>query len=445
MKFLSRVVWSEGMYLGPQQFQAQNRYFEESLHFTSDSLNFRPYGLTGCALDADALGNGTVSLVHARGLFPDGLTFHMPEGDPLPPPRPIGDLFPPTHDSLTIRLAIPVRRPSGVNCLVNGGSVDSRYRAEVRNFIDESTGLDERPVQVGLKRFRLVLDTEPQDGLESLAIARVIRDGAGHYVYDPSFIPPCLQVSASPRLLLLLRQLLEILEEKSSTLSGGATAKANEYSPRDLAAFWLLHSVNSACAVLRHLWTSKRGHPEEVFLELSRLAGALCTFSLESHPRELPLYDHDDPTTCFAALDNHIRSHLEIILPTNCLQIPLEQTANYFYEGAITDSRCLGRARWVLGIHSDAGEAEVIGRTPQLVKVCSSKFVGELVKRALAGLELTHLPLPPGAIHAKVETQYFGIARSGPFWDHIVQTKRVGVYVPGELPNPELELFVVLD
>jgi type VI secretion system protein ImpJ len=445
MKFLSRVVWSEGMYLGPQQFQAQNRYFEESLQFASNSLNYRPYGLSGCMLDADALRNGTVALVHARGLFADGLPFHMPECDPVPPARPIADLFPPTRESLTVRLAVPERRTSGINCATNGTPSDSRYLLEMRNFIDESTGADERPVQIGRKRLRLILDTEPHEGLTFLAIARVKRDGAGHYVYDPEFIPPCLEFSASERLLVVVRQLIEILEQKSATLGGGAKVKPNEYSTRDLAAFWLLHSVNSAIAVLRHLWTSKRGHPEELFLELSRLAGALCTFSLDSHPRTLPLYDHDEPGLCFAALDAHIRSHLEIILPTNCIQVRLEKTANFFYEGEITDARCLGRSRWVFSIHSDAGEAEVISRTPQLAKICSSKFVGELVKRAMAGLELTHLPMPPAAVPAKVETQYFGVNRSGPFWDSIVQTRRIGVYVPDELPNPELELFVVLE
>ena len=29
MKHLSRLVWSEGMYLGPHHFQAQSRYFED--------------------------------------------------------------------------------------------------------------------------------------------------------------------------------------------------------------------------------------------------------------------------------------------------------------------------------------------------------------------------------------------------------------------------------
>src|ERR1019366_429413 len=66
MKSLSRVVWSEGMYLGPHHFQAQNRYFEDSIEFSTASLWFRPYGFNGYELNGEALGNGTLSPVHAR-------------------------------------------------------------------------------------------------------------------------------------------------------------------------------------------------------------------------------------------------------------------------------------------------------------------------------------------------------------------------------------------
>ena len=38
MRSLTKPVWSEGMYLGPHHFQAQNRYFEDSLNFVADSL-----------------------------------------------------------------------------------------------------------------------------------------------------------------------------------------------------------------------------------------------------------------------------------------------------------------------------------------------------------------------------------------------------------------------
>ena len=61
MKLLSRVVWSEGMYLGPHHFQVQSRYFEDSIQFATSSLWFSAYGLAGVDLDANALENGTVS------------------------------------------------------------------------------------------------------------------------------------------------------------------------------------------------------------------------------------------------------------------------------------------------------------------------------------------------------------------------------------------------
>ena len=67
MKLLSRVVWSEGMYLGPHHFQVQSRYFEDSIQFATSSLWFSAYGLAGVDLDANALENGTVSLIHAMG------------------------------------------------------------------------------------------------------------------------------------------------------------------------------------------------------------------------------------------------------------------------------------------------------------------------------------------------------------------------------------------
>jgi type VI secretion system protein ImpJ len=447
MKFLSRVVWSEGMYLAPHHFQAQSRYFEDSIGFAVSALWYQPYGLLGCALDEEALRNGTLSLVQARGIFSDGMPFLMPDCDALPPARPIAGLFSPTRESLTVMLAIPRRKPQGLNCALTADRDHARYRAENRTLRDETTGSDERPVQLGRKNIQLVLDTEPAEDLVTLPIGRVMRDGAGRLVFDSDFIPPCLQISASERLMLLLQRLIEILEQKSSAL-GGAPKEARpmgDFSQRDILNFWMLHAVNSALTPLRHLWISKRSHPEELYVELSRLAGALCTFKLESHPRALPLYDHERLSECFAALDRHIRTHLDIMIGSDYLTIPLEKVKDYFYEGEIADTRCLGRSRWMFGIRASLGDAEVITKTPQLVKICSARFVSELVRRAIAGLPLTHVPVPPSAVHAKLEMQYFDINRFGPFWDNIAQTRRVGIYVPGDLPDPELELVVILE
>lgn len=449
MRLLSRVVWSEGMYLGPHHFQAQSRYFEDSIQFAAASLWYSSFGLVGVELDADALHNGTVSLVHARGILPDGLPFNMPESDPLPDPRTIADLFPPTRDAVTVMLAIPARKPNGYNCSLSENGTDARYQAETRVLHDENNGADERPVRLGRKNLRLLMDTESPGDRIALPIARVIRTGSGHYAYDSTFVPPILQISASTSLMMMVKRLIEILDEKAATVGrGNRTAAgqfATEMSTRDIASFWLLHAVNSALPPLRHQLMVKHGHPEELFIEMSRLAGALCTFALESHPRDLPLYEHLNLTDTFDKLEKHIRMHLETIVPTNCISIPLHPAGDYFYEGEVTDQRCLGRARWVFAIRSQMGEAELMGRTPQLIKICTPVFVRELVKRALPGMALTHLPIPPAAISARVETQYFGISRSGPCWDAISKGRQVGLYVPGEFPNPEVEILVVLE
>src|SRR5215813_3641279 len=115
MKYLSRVVWSEGMYLGPHHFQAQSRYFEDSIRFATSALWFEPWGLVAAQLDHEALKNGTVSIIHARGIFPDGLVFQMPESDPLPEPRSIAEAFPPVRDSLGVALSVVPRRAEGAN------------------------------------------------------------------------------------------------------------------------------------------------------------------------------------------------------------------------------------------------------------------------------------------------------------------------------------------
>jgi type VI secretion system protein ImpJ len=193
------------------------------------------------------------------------------------------------------------------------------------------------------------------------------------------------------------------------------------------------------------MFASQSAHPAELFTELLRLGGALCTFALDSHPLSLPLYHHLSLDKCFADIERHIRAHLELLAPSNCIPIPLRSVANYFYEGDVTDQRCLDRARWILAIHSAIGDAELITRTIQLMKICSAQFVPQLVRRALPGMELTHLSVPPSAVSPRVESQYFAISRTGPCWDHIVQTRRVGIYVPGEIPSPQVELLVVLE
>lgn len=446
MKSLSRVVWSEGMHLGPHHFQAQSHYFEDSIQFAISALWQNAWGLVGCEMDGPALRNGTLSVLHCRGIFPDGLVFNMPESDALPSPRAIADLFPPTRDRLTVSLAIPARKPDAQNTLLNDSAVNGfRYTAETLTLTDETTGRDEKPVRLGRKNIRLLLDVEPAENHVRMDIARVMRTGSGHFQFDPTFIPPSLRITASERLMLVLRRLIEIMQDKSASLELRPSGHRQAFSSREIAAYWFSHCINSSLLPLRHLCFAKHSHPEEVWLELSKLAGGLFTFALESHPRSLPLYDHSSLDECFAAMDQIIRTHLDLIVPTNSIRIPLERTSESFWTGEIRDRRVFDRSDWLLALHSSATMPEVIERTPRLVKVCSRDFVPKLVERALPGLVLAHLAVPPAAVAPSVETQYFAIAKAGPCWDHIRQSNYVGLYIPDDIAEAEPDLIVVLN
>lgn len=448
MKLLSRVVWSEGMHLAQHHFQAQSRWFEDLTAFTLASVFYRSYGLVAIEVDADALQNGTVSLVHARGVMPDGTPFHFPH-DPPPAPIDIRERFSPTHDAHRILLQLPALRPERANCALDGHADGLRYHAETRELPDETTGSDPVGVAVARKNFRLVLDDgDADEGLVSLPIARVRRDGAGHFIYDPTFVPPSLQIGASTRLMELLARLVGMLDAKAEAMAAERAAGGEdiaEYASREIVNFWLAHAIHSAAAPLRHHLTTRTAHPEQLYTELARLAGALCTFTLEAHPRDLPLYDHDEPEHGFDALDRFIRRHLDVAVPQNAVRVPLAPTQPGFFAGRIEDRRCFDRAHWFLGVRSSAPTGDVIDRVPRLVKVCSARYIVRLVQEAYPGLGVEHVPVPPAAVRPRLATTYFRLRRTEPCWRTITDSAEVGLYVPDSVPDAELDLVIVLD
>ena len=256
---------------------------------------------------------------------------------PLPAPREFTTLFSPVADHLTLYLAIPIGLSDQQNTtLPNAASTKAssvRFQAAERLLPDQNTGLDEKLIQLGQKNLQLLAEGELTERVVSLPIVRILRDGSGHYESDPSFVPPCLTTSASSTLTDMLRRLIEILDEKSTIFTQEQQQRNGVFqagmSARDVAHYWFLHALNSNVSALRHILLSRHIHPQELFREMSRLGGALCTFGLEVHPRSLPAYDHQSLGTQFAALDDHIRRHLEIVMPSKAIRIPLKSVESF--------------------------------------------------------------------------------------------------------------------
>jgi len=447
MRQLQPVLWTKGVLLTPQHLQVQDRFLEDLIEFRLSSLAFCPWGFHRLTIDREALAGGAVALSRAAGVLPDGLLFDIPDSDPAPPPKPLEGGFRPDQATLDVYLAIPEYRADGVNVSSAQKDRSTRYLAEVLTRRDENTGLAEKPLLVARKNFRLLVEGESLEGGSVVPLVRVRRTVSGVYELDPGFVPPVIDIAASEYLLAIARRLVELLAAKSGALSERRRQRNQsvaEFGVSDVANFWLLYTVNTYLPQMRHLFEIRRGHPAELYLAMLSLAGALTTFSTTLQPRDFPPYDHLALSRCFTELDEKLRLLLETVVPANYVSLPMRLVRPTVYAAAIERDQYLAAENWYLALSAEMPAAKLMRAVPELVKLSAADHVDHLVKRALPGVELTHLPSPPSAIPVKTGYQYFRLARSGTDWQAITRARNVAAYVPAEIPNAQLELLIVL-
>jgi type VI secretion system protein ImpJ len=446
MRQLQPVIWSKGTFLTPQHLQTRDRFLESVLQFRLEALHFCPWGLHELRIDQEALAGGNFALTRAVGMFADGLPFDIPDSDHAPAPKPLAPYFDADQTSADIYLAIPHHRERGLNVSIAERNADTRYVSEVVNLRDENTGSSEKPVQLARKNMRFLVEGESREGCSFLRLARIKRSAAGTLQLDPQFIPPLLDISASEFLISITRRLTEILSAKSSILAGGRrqrSASLADFTAADIASFWLLYTVNSHLPVLRHFHETARAHPEKLYRVLSALGGSLTTFSLKIQPRDLPAYDHEELGPCFADLDEKVRELLETVVPSNFVALPLKLVQPSIYSTPIEEDKYLVGTKMFLAVNSTLNETELAKKVPQLVKISSAAQIEQLVRRALPGLQLTHVA-KPSSIPVKLNYQYFSLNQSGPAWDAIGKARNFAAYVPGDIPSPQMELVILL-
>jgi type VI secretion system protein ImpJ len=441
------VLWTKGVLLSPQHLQTQDRFLEDLIQFQLSGLTYCPWGFHRLEIDHEALAAGSFAISQAAGIFPDGLLFDLPLNDPAPAPKVLEGVWEQDQTELDIYLAVPEYRASGHNVAVSPGDSSARYAAEVLLRRDENTGLAEKPIQVAKKNFRLLVQGESLEGNSTLRVARVRRSATGDLSLDPQFVPPLIDIGASDFVIAIARRLVEILSARSSVLAGTRRQKNQslaDFSIADVASFWLLYTINTYFPQLRHLYETKRGHPEELFTAMLSLAGALTTFSTVVHPRDLPAYEHEDLTTCFAKLDEQLRMLLETVVPSNCVSLPLRLVQQSIYATALDQDKYLTAPQLYLAVDANMSPADLIQRAPALIKISSADRIDHLIRQALGGVPLTYTPNPPPAVPVKVSSHYFQVGKSGSEWDAITRARNLAAYVPSDFPSPQLELLVVL-
>lgn len=446
-----KVVWSEGMFLLPQHFQQSDRYHESLLNLRLKSIAPLSWGLVDLEINEERLENGNFMLLSCHGILPGGSPIDIPETDPVPMSRAIEEHFDPSLERLDVYLALPVERPDAANCsLGDNGSNETRYSTEFISVVDENTGDNEQQITTAKKNFKLLFTGELLDDHDYLKIAELERTPSGAIALKEDYIPPCIAISASHRLMRILRRLRELLSAKSDELSEQCqqrTTALHEISPADVYHLWSLQTINQFIPELNHFYRMGQGHPEEIFRLLSLFAGALTAFSADIRPMNLPEYHHDALSRSFGELDTILQELLSMLgvapsKPPYTL-IPLEKTRESIYEAAIDSSLFDPTYKFYLAVKGEGDQRNLIEELPRQAKIASISDIELLIGRAMRGVGLHYAASPPTAIPRKSGVCSFALDTQSDFWEDVQQSKSLAIYIPTSFGEIELELIAL--
>ncbi len=442
MTISNRVVWSEGLFLRPQHFQQQERYLERHVEIRATALRAHGWGFTELELERDLLATGKLAIRRARGVFPDGTPFSMPDDDAVPPAL---DVPAATRDR-TVFLAVPLRRAGAVEVAPAGRSRDvtrlQRGEIEVR---DNAGVTDEpAPMEVASVNARLLVEGEPIDEYACIPLVRVTECKADRQVLlDDRFIPTVLRAGAAPVLASFVREMQGLLHQRGEALGGRVTASGRS-ATAEVADYLMLQAINRYEPVATHLAVSGVVHPEDLFCFAAALAGELATYTLPAkRPNPLEPYRHENLRATFDPLFASVRSVLSAVLEQNAVSIPLELKRFGIRVGVVADKSLYDSAVFVLAARADLPAEEFRRSFVPQVKVGPVERIANLVNLGLPGLSTRAMPSPPRQVPYHAGFQYFELEQGGELWTQLKSAGGIAVHVAGEFPGLQLELWAV--
>lgn len=448
MSLQAKVLWSEGLCVGPQHLQQLDLYHEARLHRIAAAINCNLWGVQTLAWNRDALAASVLQADRMSLIFQDGEIYDAPAADALPAAIDLSAL-PISEQSFTFYAALPTLQAHGGN-LSRAGKTGNGMRyvqvaAETQDLFSDSVTIE---VSFLRKTVYLLSHLEPRDSHICFPVVRIRRIPSGGFEIDYSFMPPSVSIGAVPGLALALENLLSRLNLKIGTLQSRRRQLndiAFEIHSGDTASFWMLNMIGTAAAPLAHCARHRQQHPERLFEHLLALAGGLMAFSKQYALADLPAYHHDDISPSFEKLDTIIRALLDTVISSRYFTIPLEMDGRKttHHRGTFDTTKIGHGAALYLAVNADMPALELVAAVPLRFKVASPDDIERIVGLSLPGVELIHMPQVPSALPIRPNTHYFTFENRNSLYETMLKEESIAIYVPAGIKGLKLELFAL--
>lgn len=437
-----RVVWSEGLFLRPQHFQQQERYLETCIEGRVAALRPYSWGFTEVEIERDLLAIGKLGLRRARGVFPDGTPFAMPENEPLPAPLEVTQAV---RDQV-VYLAVPLRKAGALLSARDGeGPQLTRYRRrdqDARDINSESAAAAE--LEVATLNARLMTQSEPAEDFAQIPVAHIVECRADRQVVlDDRFVPTVLKCSGSGRLATFLMELQGLLHQRAEALAARAVASGRG-GAAEIADFLMLQAINRYEPLVTHLATNAACHPEELYRLILEITGELSTLTAATRrPPQFAAYRHDALRASFEPVINALRACLSVVMEQSAIAIPLVQKKFGISIATVADTGLFDSAIFVLAARADLPAEELRRRFPAQLKIGPVEKIRDLVNLQLPGIALQAMAVAPRQIPYHAGFAYFELDRANELWRALPASGGIAFHQSGDFPNLAMEFWAI--
>ena len=444
MSWNNKVIWSEGMFLQPQHFQQQNRYYERLLENRIAPLLGYHWGFSKLELNSAALMLGKIQLTSGCGIFPDGTPFNFPNCDKAPLPL---DIDINLRDEVIV-LALPVQRAGAIEVEADDdqNSRLARYSIEEIEVSDNNTqNPSTASLQIGQLRLRLIPKREVTDAYTVIGIVQISeRRSDNQIVLHKDFIPPMLHVGSDVILNGYLQELCGMLHQRGEELASLITQPGHR-GIAEIADFLMLQTINRYEALFLHLTQVSVLHPERLYSFCLSFAGDMSTFDEKNsrRPSQYMEYQHDALALCFSNLMAELRRLLAQKIISSAIPIQLEERQHNIRIALVHDKGLFKCASFILAVNAQLPAEAIRVKLPVQVKIGPSEKIRDLVNLALPGIPLIPLPVAPRQLPFHAGFNYFELERSNDLWKQLEHSAGLVMHIGGEFPGLALEFWAI--
>lgn len=428
---LNKVIWEDGMFIYPHNFQQQELYYESLLSNYHSLQPYYNFGITELEIDQACLKLNKILIKKCTGIFPNGIMFNIAPSDTIP----IVIDVPSHYVNKFVYLGLPLQNQYSLEDQSGKKNRYIRYYGAEEEVVDMNANSGEKKMIIlGKLNVNLFLEEEYLEPIILLPIAKILDANNGINI-DKAYIPPCLQVTASDCLISFINSIRGLL---NSYLNSNASFIGEETFTNQLnktESLLILQTVSYFKYSFEIMAKDKKLTPYLLFQNVISLIASLTIFVKDA--ASIPIntnYDHLDLANLFESYLSLINAIFFELNETRAVQVNLKLEENGTYISKLANINSLDNTDLIVGIELEEKQSEAdCNNIVRSMKISSVNDIKRIISLQVSGVICQRLTTLPPYVTYNDKTLYFKLTKDNSFWAQIINNRDIALHLGSKI------------